>query len=47
VTNVTSSGTLYITIAVNNPGSFFTVINMTITGNSGQLKVIPAAPSSL
>ena len=47
VTNLTASGTLYITVAVNNPNSLFTVTNVTITGNSGQLNVIPATPSSL
>ena len=47
VTNLTASGTLYITVTVNNPNSMFTVTNVTITGNSGQLNVIPATPSSL
>ena len=42
-----SSGTLYVTVVANNPNSFFTVTNVTITGNSGQIGVIPAMPSAL
>ncbi len=46
VTGVTS-GILYITVQVNNPNSLFTVTSPTITGNSGQISVIPAIPSGL
>lgn len=46
VTGVTA-GTVYVTIQVNNPNSFFTVTNPSITGNSGQVNVVPAMPSSL
>ena len=42
-----NSGTLYVTVVANNPNSFFTVTNVTITGNSGQVGVIPAMPSTL
>lgn len=47
VTGLTSSGTLYITVVANNPNSFFTVTNATISGNSGQVGVIPAVPVGL
>lgn len=47
VTGVTTSGTLYITVSANNPNGFFNVTSVTITGNTGQLGVIPALPSSL
>ena len=46
VTGVTS-GTLYVTVVANNTNSFFTVTNVTIAGNSGQIGVIPAVPSTL
>lgn len=46
VTGVTS-GTVYVTIQVTNPNNLFTVSNPTITGNSGQVSVMPAVPSSL
>ena len=46
VTGVTT-GTLYVTVQVNNPNSLFTVTSPTITGNSGQVSVVPAIPSSL
>jgi len=42
-----SSGTLYVTVVASNPSSFFTVTSVTITGNSGQIGVIPALPSTL
>lgn len=42
-----SSGTLYVTVQVNNPNSLFTVTSPTIMGNSGQVSVVPAVPSSL
>lgn len=42
-----SSGTLYVRVVANNPSSFFSVTSVTITGNSGQLGVIPTAPSTL
>lgn len=47
VTGMSSSGTLYITVAADNPHGFFTVSNVTIIGNTGQMYVIPAAPSSV
>lgn len=47
VTGMTSSGTLYITVVADNPRNFFTVSNVTITGNTGQLNVMAAAPSSI
>lgn len=47
VTGLTTSGTLYITVTADNPNGFFTVSNVVITGNAGQLNVIPALPSSL
>lgn len=43
VTNLTASGTLYITVTVNNPNGFFTVSDVTLAGNSGQVNVIPVA----
>jgi hypothetical protein len=46
VTGVTS-GTVYVTIQVNAPGNFFTVSSPTVAGNSGQVNVTPAVPSSL
>jgi hypothetical protein len=46
VTGVTS-GTLYVTVQVNNPNSLFTVTSPTITGSSGQISEIPAIPSGL
>ena len=46
VTGVTT-GTLYVTVQVNNPNNLFTVTSPTITGNSGQVSVVPAIPSSL
>ena len=46
VTGVTT-GTLYVTVQVNNPNSLFTVTSPTITGNSGQVSVVPAIPSGL
>lgn len=42
-----TSGTVYVTIQVTNPNNLFTVSNPTITGNSGQVTVTPAIPSSL
>jgi hypothetical protein len=45
VTGVTS-GTLYVTVQVNNPNNLFTVTSPTIMGSSGQISVIPAIPSS-
>lgn len=42
-----SSGILYVTVFAKNPNSFFTVTDVTITGNSGQIGVIPATPSTL
>lgn len=42
-----TSGTLYVTVVVNNPGSFFTVSNVTIANGAGTVNVIPAVPSSL
>lgn len=47
VTGLTGSGTLYIKVVANNAGGSFTVSSVTISGNSGQSDVIPAAPSSL
>lgn len=46
VTGVTF-GTLYVTVVANNTNGFFTVTNVTIAGNSGQIGVIPAMPSTL
>lgn len=51
VTGVTS-GTVYVKVVGNNtvpnsPNGFFTVTNMTITGDSGQASVVPAIPSSI
>jgi hypothetical protein len=47
VTGLTASGTIYILVVANNPNAFFTPSSVTIIGNSGQLNVIPAAPSTL
>lgn len=51
VTGVTS-GTVYVKVVADNAvpngqNGFFTVTNMTITGDSGQASVIPALPSSI
>ena len=47
VTNLTASGTLYITVTVNNPNGFFAVSDVMLAGNSGQVNVIPVAAAIL
>ena len=47
VTNLTSSGTLYVTVIANNGNGFFSVSNVTLAGNSGQASVIPIAAPTL
>lgn len=40
-----TSGTVYVTVQVNNPNNLFMVTDLTIAGNSAQVSVIPSAPS--
>jgi hypothetical protein len=47
VGGLTTSGTLYIKVVANNPNGFFTVSNVLIAGDSGQVSVIPEAATSL
>ena len=43
VTGLQTSGTLYVKVIANNPHGFFTVSNVMLQGNSGQVQVIPEA----
>lgn len=47
VTGMTTSGTLYIKVVADNPNKFFTVSGVSISGDSGQVQVIPAAATGL